>query len=103
MAGGPMNLGHRQSALRKQQFAGREVELAAVRAAIDGESDAQVFLVHGPGGTGKTALLLELATRHPRALYVDARDLESDPSVLESALAPGLREPSSLVMVDTVE
>jgi DNA-binding SARP family transcriptional activator len=58
---------------------GRVTELAAVRAALDGTSPgAAIVAVHGPGGTGKSALAI--AAAHAQAhtfpggqLYVDMR------------------------------
>jgi hypothetical protein len=98
-----MTLRERQLALRRSQFVGRESELEAVGAALAGERATQVFLVHGPGGAGKSALLLELAARHPQALYIDARELAVDPSQVAQALAPAIAQTPALVLLDSVE
>jgi hypothetical protein len=42
---------------------GRRRELASFDDALEGRSSRRVLLVHGPGGIGKTTLLLELRTR----------------------------------------
>jgi len=51
---------------RNLAFAGREEELARVRAALTSGSRAAVQALHGMGGVGKTQLAIEYAHRHSR-------------------------------------
>jgi predicted ATPase len=102
---------------------GREQELAAVRAALEG--DARVVTLLGPGGTGKTRLSIEaaFASRHQFAGGVHFVDLAplTDASlvtrtiadVLEVPVRPGdqalavladqLRDKQLLLVLDNVE
>lgn len=48
---------------RRRTFVGRRRELASFDDVLLGRSARRVLLVHGPGGIGKTTLLLEYRTR----------------------------------------
>ncbi|WP_350277088.1 hypothetical protein [Kribbella sp. HUAS MG21] len=97
---------------RRQAFVGRTAELEAFREALSGP--ARVLSVHGPGGIGKTSLLLryvDLAADLGVAVTrLDGRELEPSPkAVLEclgAATVDDVRrvvpEPAVL-MVDTYE
>ncbi len=66
-----------------------------------------VFLLHGPAGAGKSALLRELA-RHGEArgmetVMVEARDLAPLAEALDEAIAPALRASRPLLMLDSWE
>jgi hypothetical protein len=98
---------------RRRAFVGRAAELDIFREALGGP--AQVVYVHGPGGIGKTSLLLryvDLAADLGVAVTrLDGRELEPSPdAVLRSVGATTLDElPAALatgpavLMVDTYE
>ena len=69
--------------VRWQGFVGRAVELASFDDALAGRSARRVLFVHGPGGVGKTTLLLHLRSRARRAgrpaVYLDGRELDPSP------------------------
>ena len=68
---------------RRRTFVGRRRELASFDDALEGRSSRRVGLVHGPGGIGKTTLLLELRTRARdagrRVVLLDAREIDPSP------------------------
>lgn len=73
-------------------FVGRETELALLAESLAAETPrVQVFLLHGPGGIGKTCLLERarvLAAAHGiDSVRIDARDVEASVPGLARALA----------------
>jgi KaiC/GvpD/RAD55 family RecA-like ATPase len=60
------NLGDVIEDRRWHGFVGRAPELAAFDDALAGRSTRRVLFVHGPGGVGKTTLLLHLRSRAQR-------------------------------------
>src|SRR5690348_5582235 len=56
-------LGDQVDRRRQQGFVGRRAELRAFETALADASAARIFLVHGPGGIGKTTLLMEMRAR----------------------------------------
>lgn len=68
---------------RWRGFVGRDAQVAAFDEALEGRSSRRVLFVHGPGGVGKTTLLLHLRSRARRAgrdaVYLDGRDIEPSP------------------------
>jgi hypothetical protein len=56
------HVGARRRALRERLFVGRERELEAWREALASPDPPRLWLVHGPGGIGKTCLLERFAT-----------------------------------------
>ena len=81
---------------RRRTFVGRRRELASFLDALRDRSARRVLLVHGPGGIGKTTLLLELRTR-ARAVgrtvvLLDAREIDPSPEGFETAVATALGE-----------
>jgi KaiC/GvpD/RAD55 family RecA-like ATPase len=48
---------------RHRAFVGRRTQLTGFDDAVAGRSPRRVLVVHGPGGIGKTTLLLELRAR----------------------------------------
>ncbi|MEV6495191.1 AAA family ATPase [Actinoplanes sp. NPDC051633] len=68
---------------RRQGFVGRATQLTGFDDALAGRSARRVLFVHGPGGVGKTTLLLHLRSRARRAgraaVYLDGRDIDPSP------------------------
>ena len=69
---------------------GRNNELATVQQRL---SKRRSFLLHGPGGVGKTALIRELLREHPEALYCPD---SSGKQVVLRAMATALLERSDV-------
>jgi hypothetical protein len=84
------NLGDVIEDRRWHGFVGRAPESAAFDDALAGRSGRRVLFVHGPGGVGKTTLLLHLRSRAHRAgrpaVYLDGRDIEPSPDGLLQAV-----------------
>lgn len=78
---------------RQDGFVGRRTELDSFDAALTGRSPRRVLLVYGPGGIGKTMLLLQMRARARAAgrtaVLLDGRELDPSPDGLTSALSPG--------------
>lgn len=79
---------------RRRTFVGRRPELASFDDALGGRSPRRVLLVHGPGGIGKTTLLLELRGRARdagrTAVLIDAREIDPSPEGFEQAVLAAL-------------
>ena len=84
---------------RRRTFVGRRRELASFDDALEGRSPRRVLLVHGPGGIGKTTLLLEFRGRARdagrTAVLIDAREIDPSPEGFEQAI--GLQEMADLL------
>ena len=82
---------------RRRTFVGRRRELASFDDILLGRSPRRVLLVHGPGGIGKTTLLLEFRIRARAAgrtvLLLDAREVDPSPEGFENAVAVALGQP----------
>jgi hypothetical protein len=100
-------LAERLAARDAQRFVGRERELAFFDSLFVEDPPAQVVLVHGPGGIGKSTLLREVARRGSRRGYttriVEGRDLAPVPGEIESALGDVTSSAQPLIMFDTYE
>ncbi len=100
-------IGARLAERDRRRFVGRNSELAFLGRCLDGESEASVVLIHGPGGIGKSTLLRELARRAGaggrRAHFVEGRELAPAPRALDAALAAAREEAEPLVLIDTYE
>jgi hypothetical protein len=118
-------LADRLDGARHSHFVGRTEERALFASALASLATAelpfQVLYVFGPGGVGKTALLIEFAhmaeQAHVPAIYVDGRNVEPSPEcfvdTLQSAmnLAPpaspvqalASRPGPSVILIDTYE
>src|SRR4051794_39726366 len=87
---------------RQEGFVGRRTELAGFDAALTGRSSRRVLLVHGPGGIGKTMLLLQMRAAARAAgravVMLDGREVDPSPEGLTSALSPG-----AILLVDGYE
>lgn len=108
-----------------EHFVGRAAELALIGDSLAFDPPpVAVFIVHGPGGIGKTSLLERAralaATHGIDSLRIDARDIEPSPAGLLHALAAALglgagdatlasvverwsRTPRRLLAIDTFE
>ncbi len=79
---------------RRRTFVGRRHELASFDDALMDRSPRRVLLVHGPGGIGKTTLLLEFRTRARAAgravVLLDGREIDPSPEGFEHAVLIGL-------------
>jgi hypothetical protein len=88
-----VRLGDFIDSARQDSFAGRRTELAGFDAALAGRSSRRVLLVHGPGGVGKTMLLLQMRARARAAgravVMLDGREVDPSPEGLTSALPHG--------------
>jgi hypothetical protein len=100
-------LAERLAARDAQRFVGRERELAFFDSLFADDPPAQVVLVHGPGGIGKSTLLREVARRGTRRGWsthvVEGRDMAPVPGEIESALGDLTQAPQPLIMFDTYE
>jgi ABC-type lipoprotein export system ATPase subunit len=71
-------IAQRLAARRRQEFVGREPELALLEALLRGD-DGGVLFVSGPGGVGKTTLLDRFALMGAEAdrcvVRIDGRDV----------------------------
>jgi hypothetical protein len=100
-------LAERLAARDAQRFVGREKELAFFDSLFVEDPPAQVVLVHGPGGIGKSTLLREVARRGTRAGWtsrvVEGRDLAPVPGEIEHALGDVAGTAQPLILFDTYE
>ncbi|HEX8205817.1 MAG TPA: ATP-binding protein [Solirubrobacteraceae bacterium] len=101
-------LGDRLSSRDREQFVGREAELAFFDSLLaEADPPANVVLVHGPGGIGKSTLLREVARRGAASgrgpFLIEGREIEPDPDQLEEVLRGVADEPRPLVLFDTYE
>ena len=100
-------LGDRLVARDRDRFVGRATELAWFDALLGDDPPANVVLVHGPGGIGKSTLLRELARRGEAAgrgaFLIEGREIAPDPDQLEEVLLGVANEPRPLVLFDTYE
>jgi hypothetical protein len=100
-------LAERLAARDAQRFVGRERELAFFDSLFADDPPAQVVLVHGPGGIGKSTLLREVARRGATKGWttklVEGRDLAPVPGEIESALGDVSQDPQPLILFDTYE
>jgi hypothetical protein len=100
-------LAERLAALDAERFVGRDRELSLFDALFTEHPPAQVVLVHGPGGIGKSTLLREVARRgaargwSPRR--VDGRELAPAPGDIERAIGDLAGEERPLLLFDTYE
>ena len=87
-------------------FVGREAEIAAINALVDG---ARLVTLTGPGGTGKTRLAVQVAAerlgRHGDGVFFIELAPVTDPSLVPSAVAAALhlREGADRPVAETLK
>lgn len=100
-------LADRLAARDAERFVGREKELAFFERLLVDDPPANVVLVHGPGGIGKSTLLREVSRRARargwRPRLVEGRELAPAPGELERFLDGVTAEEHPLVVFDTYE
>ena len=103
----PRSLGSRIARLERADFVGRRRELVVADSLFTAAATANVLLVHGPGGIGKSMLLREIGRRGAAAGWtpfpLDARDLSPVPDAIEQALAGAWAVERPLILLDTYE
>src|SRR3954467_3284975 len=100
-------LAERLSEADEERFVGRRRELEVFDRLLVEEPPANIVLVHGPGGMGKSTLLREVARRGRERgfapIFVDGRALDPVPGEIERALS-GVEELwRPLILLDTFE
>jgi len=102
-----MTLGARMTRRDEAAFVGRRPELGFLDSLFVDDPPANVVLVHGPGGIGKSTLLRRVAQRGQAAgwtpLLVEGRDLPPVADALDDALARAHSFERPLVILDTYE
>lgn len=101
-------LGDALAVARDRAFVGRTAELAAFRAALEGEHSAYpVHYLHGPGGIGKSTLLRRFAREARLAgrvvVEVDGRTVTPTPQGFTAAIGEAAERPEMVLLVDTFE
>ncbi len=94
----PSRLADRLNGARHSHFVGRTEERALFESALASlaaaEAPFHVLYIFGPGGVGKTALLVEFAhmaaQAHVPAIYIDGRNVEPSPECFIDALQSAL-------------
>jgi hypothetical protein len=102
-----MNLGDLIDNARRDGFVGRRSELASFDVAVAGRSPHRVLFVSGPGGIGKTTLLLEMRARARAAgrsvALLDGREVDPSPEGFRAALRLAGADLATVVLVDGYE
>jgi AAA ATPase domain len=100
-------LGRRLVDRDRARFVGRRRELKLFDELFVDDPAANIVLVHGPAGIGKSTLLREVVRRgercgwHPH--WIEGRDVLPLPDALEDALAGSRREHRPLILFDSYE
>ena len=91
----------------RDRFVGRVAELGFLERCLEENPPANVILVHGPSGIGKSTLLREFARRAElrgrETFFVEGRELPPMPDALEAILAGARVSESPVVLLDTYE
>jgi AAA ATPase domain len=100
-------LGRRLVDRDQARFVGRERELELFDQLFVDDPPANVVLVHGPAGIGKSTLLREVVRRGERCgwrpHWIEGRDLPPLPDTLEDALTGVRQEERPLIVIDSYE
>jgi hypothetical protein len=100
-------LGRRLLDRDQARFVGRDRELELFEELFVDDPPANVVLVHGPAGIGKSTLLREVVRRGARCgwrpHWIEGRDLPPLPDALEEALTGARQEERPLIVFDSYE
>jgi AAA ATPase domain len=100
-------LGRRLADRDQARFVGRQRELELFDELFVDDPPANVVLVHGPAGIGKSTLLREVVRRGKRCgwqpHWIEGRDLLPLPDALEDALTRVREEERPLIIFDSYE
>jgi AAA ATPase domain len=100
-------LGRRLVDRDQARFVGRQRELELCDELFVADPPANVVLVHGPAGIGKSTLLREVVRRGERRgwrpHWIEGRDLPPLPDALEDALIGARQEERPLIVFDSYE
>jgi hypothetical protein len=100
-------IGARLVSLDAARFVGRSQELACLEALLADSPPAQIAIVNGPAGVGKSTLIRELARRASAGgrmtLHLDGRDLTPTAAALAGALASCGEVSAPLILLDSWE
>jgi hypothetical protein len=96
-------LGDLLDSARRGAFVGRRPELRSFGEAMAGRAAHRVLFVHGPGGIGKTTLLLEMRARAHEAgrdvVLLDGHEIDPSPEGFTAALGDG----AGVLLIDGYE
>jgi AAA ATPase domain len=100
-------LGRRLVDRDRARFVGRQRELDFFEQLFGDDPPANVVLVHGPAGIGKSTLLRHVVRRGERCgwrpHWIEGRDLPPLPDAVEDALAGAREEERPLIVFDSYE
>src|ERR1041385_63613 len=103
---GAARFGDLVDSARRQAFVGRRVQIRSFEDALVGRSARPVLFVYGPGGIGKTTLLLEMRARARgtgrAAVLLDGRDMDPSPDGFMEALR-GAGSDATVLLIDGYE
>jgi hypothetical protein len=92
---------------RRRSFVGRRAELRAFDDALAGRSPRRVLFLHGPGGIGKTTLLLEMSARARAAgrlpVLLDGREVDPSPEGFRQAIQQSGDDHGPVLLIDSYE
>jgi hypothetical protein len=102
-----VTLGARMSRRDEAAFVGRKREVGFLDSLFVADPPANVVLLHGPGGIGKSTLLRQVQRTGAAAgwtpVLVEGRDLPPVPDALDDALAEARQAERPLVILDSYE
>ena len=91
----------------RHRFVGRANELAFLERCLEENPPANVVLIHGAGGIGKSTLLREVARRAEAqgrdTFFIEGRELPPMPDALEAVLADARATDRPVILIDTYE
>lgn len=100
-------LGSRLSRRDSERVVGRRAELAALESLFVDDPEANVAIVHGPGGIGKSTLLREIARRGERHGWrpklIEGRELPPMPDALAGIFRELSSQERPLLLFDSFE
>ena len=103
----PASVGDLLDNARREGFVGRRAELRSFAETLAGGAARRVLFVHGPGGIGKTTLLLEMRTQARAAgravTLLDGREIDPSPHGLTEALGGAGTGAGAVLLIDGYE